>query len=411
MSDPQDVSSVMEAAAQAAGTGDFLSAERELRRGLALQEAVLGPAHPDLANTLNNLGVVAERLNKPADAERSYRRAYAIASGVLQPDHPFVVMSAKNLRDFCETRGIPFERAAPASPSAAADPQPKASWPPRKADAPAAPAAAAQPPAAPRTAPNPPPAQPKRDPVPAAAPPKRDPTLAAAPSPTAPESSASPRVLVIAAIVLAALIVGGVWTMWSSRTAREEPVATAPSASSATATTPAEPAPAQPSQTQPPAATAAIPAAEPATPAQPPAAAPVGPQPTDPNPPAPSPKQSRPAATGSGAAATLISAQLCHPLTPRGSWNCTPASSQMAPGVVFFYTRVTCPADTTIEHRWYLDDRLLQTVPLRIRANSGSGFRTYSRMTISPERKGDWRVELRTTNGAVLHEERFSIAQ
>src|SRR4249920_3316758 len=98
MSDPQNVSTAMEAAAQAAGIGDFVSAERELRRAFALQEAALGSSHPDLANTLNNLGVVAERLNKPVEAERCYRRAYAIATGVLQPDHPFVVMSAKNLR-------------------------------------------------------------------------------------------------------------------------------------------------------------------------------------------------------------------------------------------------------------------------------------------------------------------------
>ena len=412
MSDPQDVSSVMEAAAHAAGAGDFVSAERELRRGLALQEALLGPAHPDLANTLNNLGVVAERLNRPADAERWYRRAYAIASGVLQPDHPFVVMSAKNLRDFCDARGIPFERSVPApavAPAAAVDPQPKASWPPRKADAPpaapavaapppAAPAAAAPPPAAPRPAPHRPPAQPKRDPVPAAAP------LPAV------EPSTSPRFLVIAAIVLAALIVGGVWTMMASRSAREEPATAAPSAS-APAPTPAEPAPAQPAPTQPSATPPATAAAEQASPA-PPAAAPVDPQPQgkESSPPAPAPKQTRPAAKSADAAATLVSAQLCRPLTPRGSWNCTPASDRVAAGVIFYYTKVTCPADTTIEHRWYFNDRLLQSVALRVRANN-SGYRTYSRTTIGPERAGNWRVELLAADGTVLHEERFSVTR
>jgi hypothetical protein len=83
----------------------------------------------------------------------------------------------------------------------------------------------------------------------------------------------------------------------------------------------------------------------------------------------------------------------------------------MAPGVVFFYTRVTCPADTTIEHRWYLNDRLHTSVTLRVRASNGSGYRTYSRTTISPERSGDWRVELRAADGTVLHEERFSVAR
>jgi hypothetical protein len=395
MSDPQDVSSVMEVAAQAAGAGDFVSAERELRRGLALQEAALGPAHPDLANTLNNLGVVAERLNKPADAEGWYRRAYAIASGVLQPDHPFVVMSAKNLRDFCDARGIPFERSAPVAPPLPADSQPRASWPPpRKAEAaPVAPVGAAPPPAAPRPVADRPPAQPKRDPVPA-------------PAATLPaEPSTSPRFLVIAAIVLAALIVGGIWTMWSSRTAREEAAATSPSASSQPAATRADPALAQPAATPPP----ATPAPEPASPAPHPAA-PVEPQQTEPSAPATPPKQVRHAATGAGPAATLVSAQLCRPLTIRGSWNCTPASDRVAAGVVFYYTKVTCPADTTIEHRWYFNDRLLQSVALRVRANS-SGYRTYSRTTIGPERAGNWRVELLTADGTVLHEARFSVTR
>ena len=410
MSDPQDVSSVMEAAAQAAGAGDFVSAERELRRGLALQEAILGPAHPDLANTLNNLGVVAERLNRPTDAERWYRRAYAIASGVLQPDHPFVVMSAKNLRDFCDARGIPFERSVPDPAVVAAatvDPQPKASWPPRQADAspaapaaaappPAAPAAAAPPPAGPRPAPHRPPAQPKRNPVPGAAP------LPAV------EPSTSPRFLVIAAIVLAALIAAGVWTMMSSRTAREEPATPAPSASAPTPT-PAEPTPAQPAPTQPPATPPATSAAEQASP-PPPAAAPADPQPTESSPPAPAPKQTRPAAKAADAAATLVSAQLCRPLTPSGSWNCTPASDRVAAGVIFYYTKVTCPADTTIEHRWYFNDRLLQSVALRVRANN-SGYRTYSRTTIGPERAGNWRVELLAADGTVLNEERFSVTR
>jgi DUF2914 family protein len=48
-------------------------------------------------------------------------------------------------------------------------------------------------------------------------------------------------------------------------------------------------------------------------------------------------------------------------------------------------------------------------VQLRIQANPGVGYRTYSRNTISNERAGDWRVELRSADGAVLHEERFTV--
>ena len=51
----------------------------------------------------------------------------------------------------------------------------------------------------------------------------------------------------------------------------------------------------------------------------------------------------------------------------------------------------------------------VQTVQLRIQPNPGAGYRTYTRNTISSERVGDWRVELLSADGAVLHEERFTV--
>ena len=42
------------------------------------------------------------------------------------------------------------------------------------------------------------------------------------------------------------------------------------------------------------------------------------------------------------------------------------------------------------------EERLVQTVRLDISANQGPGYRTYSRQTISAERAGNWRVELRS---------------
>ncbi len=66
-----ELRAILEAAEQAASVEDFASAEQYLRQAAVLQEAQLGPAHPDLANTLNNLGIVCERLGKSADAEAS----------------------------------------------------------------------------------------------------------------------------------------------------------------------------------------------------------------------------------------------------------------------------------------------------------------------------------------------------
>ena len=72
MPDTREPRSVIDAAEQAAAAGDYASAEQLLREAALLQEASLGPLHPDLANTLNNLGVVCEITEKPVDAETTF---------------------------------------------------------------------------------------------------------------------------------------------------------------------------------------------------------------------------------------------------------------------------------------------------------------------------------------------------
>ena len=87
-------------------------------------------------------------------------------------------------------------------------------------------------------------------------------------------------------------------------------------------------------------------------------------------------------------------------------WRCTPASREIDPGQLFFYTRVKSPANLTVEHRWYWGDRLHRMVSLYIQANERGGFRTYSRTAVKP---GNWRVELRAKGGPVLHQETFIV--
>ena len=113
MPDTRNPQAVIAAAEQAALAGDYGAAEQLLRAAAELQEASLGPLHPELANTLNNLGVVYEVTSKPDDAERCFRRASTIAAAVLAPDHPFVATSRKNLEDFCAARGITVDPPAP----------------------------------------------------------------------------------------------------------------------------------------------------------------------------------------------------------------------------------------------------------------------------------------------------------
>jgi len=346
MPEPRDARSIIENAEQAAAAGNYSSAEELLREAAALQEKTLGPDHPDLANTLNNLGIVCEITDNPIDAEHYFRRAYAIATATLAPDHPFVLTSSKNLHDFCAARGRPVEL-RPSTPQVAA-------WLEARGHRPAAPDESS-------------------------------------PSPKQQVVTPIPRKKSLRPLALGAL--GGgfllivILTMtrpWGSRA--EEPAPPAPPP--ATAIAPAR-------ETS--AASATPPPAEPSARPQP-----TKPQPTRSDADAVTPK----ARKSSAEMPTVVSAQLC---TALRVWRCQAADSQVAPGPMFFYTQVKSATDTTIEHRWYQGDRLRQAVQLRIQANPGAGYRTYSRNTISSEAVGEWRVELRSADGAVLDEVRFTV--
>ena len=78
-------------------TGRLAEAEPLYRRALAIDEASLGPDHPSVATSLNNLGLVLQATGRLAEAEPLYRRALAIDEASLGPDHPSVATSLNNL--------------------------------------------------------------------------------------------------------------------------------------------------------------------------------------------------------------------------------------------------------------------------------------------------------------------------
>ena len=118
---------MLDLAERSAIAGDLASADELLRSAARIQEDELGPLHPDLANTLNNLAIVVEKIGRLADAETSYRRAAAIASASLPADHPMVADSRQNLEDFCRARGLPIGATAVMTPLAAdTEPEPDA---------------------------------------------------------------------------------------------------------------------------------------------------------------------------------------------------------------------------------------------------------------------------------------------
>ena len=345
MAEPREAHSIIENAEQAATAGNYASAEDLLRQAAALQEQTLGPKHPDLANTLNNLGIVCERTDNPIDAEHYFRRAHAIATATLAPDHPFVATSRKNLHDFCAARGRPVEL-PPSPPEVAAWLEAPRAAPPRELSPPA-----------------------KTQDV----------------TPIARRRSLRPLTLGAlsgVALLIAILMMAWPWGGPAVETTSRPATEIAPA-----------------SETPPP------------RPTTPPAEPIARPQPTaQPTPPTRSEADAASTipttAARSAAMPTVVTAQLC---TTLRNWRCEAADTQVRPGPMSFYTKVRSATATTIEHRWYQGDRVSRVVQLRIEANPGDGYRTYSRTTIGSERAGDWRVELRSADGTVLHEERFTV--
>jgi hypothetical protein len=106
----------------------------------------------------------------------------------------------------------------------------------------------------------------------------------------------------------------------------------------------------------------------------------------------------------------VAEAALCLSLsTSAAVWECEQPFDSTNAGRRVFYTRIRTAQDTTVEHRWYRGTQLIQDVELRILTNLGAGYRTYSQYTIGPDSTGDFRVELRSSDGVLLHEERFVV--
>jgi hypothetical protein len=109
----------------------------------------------------------------------------------------------------------------------------------------------------------------------------------------------------------------------------------------------------------------------------------------------------------------VATARLCKSLATESralqDWPCESPRSPAEPGSFFFYTRVRSARDTTVVHRWYNGDSLLKVVELEVRSSPTDGYRTYSRNVVDGRNGGEWRVELRSKDGALLHEERLTV--
>lgn len=366
MTDARDPASLIEAAQKAVDHGRHSDAERLLREAAAIQEATLGGDHPDLAATLNNLAYVCEQTGNIDDAERGYRRAHRIAVASLSPGHPFLKTSLSNLMEFCDARGIPIwtrpempVEDEPLPDEIAVDISRDHE---RATDEAGIESFDVEP----------------ND--------EQGPAIEAPPAimhEPARAGHLSLPMMAFPALVIVAIVV--VAFARHGNEANDEP---RPVAFARTTTVPSAPVAPAPSGTPVSSGTAPAPPRAPQAPPKP-----------------------RPALGNARASVTVLNAQLCSALAKRGSpdWQCTSADSNGPPGIYTYYTRVLTTAGTTVEHRWYFTGRVHQTMRLRVSPNPVAGYRTFSTTTVSPERAGTWKVELRAADGTVLDEAQFAV--
>ena len=76
---------------------NYAEAEPLYRRSLKIREQQLGPEHPDVAQSLNNLAELLRSQGKSAEAEPLFRRSLAIFENALGPEHPTTQTVRENL--------------------------------------------------------------------------------------------------------------------------------------------------------------------------------------------------------------------------------------------------------------------------------------------------------------------------
>ena len=85
--------------------GDYTGAKAAFQRALTINEKVVGPDHPKVAISVNNLGGVLRAEGDYAGAKAAYQRALTILETTFGADHPNAKTVRRNLDELNENNG------------------------------------------------------------------------------------------------------------------------------------------------------------------------------------------------------------------------------------------------------------------------------------------------------------------
>ena len=91
--------------------GNYDRAVLTAKKALRVAEENVGPNHPDVAESLNNLGLLYDIQGEYSKAEMLYKRALAIWEEKLGPDHPNVAAGLNNLAELYRIQNRDHEAA------------------------------------------------------------------------------------------------------------------------------------------------------------------------------------------------------------------------------------------------------------------------------------------------------------
>jgi tetratricopeptide (TPR) repeat protein/predicted Ser/Thr protein kinase len=86
--------------------GDYQAAKRLAEKALEIRKRDLGQSHPDVAESLNDLGGIEAKLGRQATAEAMLRQAIGLRRAAFGPNSPEVAQSLHNLADIVANRDL-----------------------------------------------------------------------------------------------------------------------------------------------------------------------------------------------------------------------------------------------------------------------------------------------------------------